>query len=109
MDVKEIDKVTAFSQEKMKKINLFETERVLCDVYCLEPGQAQKPHSHDDSDKIYMVLSGQVRVRVGDEERMMGRNEIVIAPAGSEHGISNPGPDRLVLLVFLAPVHIHRH
>lgn len=109
MDVKDVGKVAEFSQEKMKKINLFETERVLCDVYCLEPGQAQKPHTHDDSDKVYMVLSGQARVRVGGEEQTLGKNEIVIAPAGQEHGVSNPGQERLSLLVFMAPVHIHRH
>ena len=27
-----------FSQEKMKKNNLFETSRLFCDIYCFEPG-----------------------------------------------------------------------
>lgn len=109
MDVKNISKVAEFSHEKMKKINLFQSERVLCDVYCLEAGQAQKIHAHNDSDKIYMVLSGQARVKVGGEEQTLVKDQIVIAPAGQEHGVTNPGPDRLSLLVFMAPVHVHQH
>ena len=109
MDVKDVTRVAEFSAEKMKKINLFQTEQVLCDVYCLEPGQAQKAHTHNDSDKIYMVLSGQARVKVGGEEQMLVKNQIIIAPAGKEHGVTNPGTERLSLLVFMAPVHVHQH
>lgn len=109
MDVKDVSKVAEFSSEKMKKINLFQTDRVLCDVYCLELGQAQKIHAHDDQDKICLVLSGQAMVRVGTDEKTLVKNQIVIAPAGQEHGVSNPGPERLSLLVFMAPVHMHHH
>ncbi len=41
-----------FSPEKMVKVGLFETERFFCDLYCFEPGQAQKPHTHAGSDKV---------------------------------------------------------
>lgn len=109
MDIKDITNAAEFSTEKMKKINLFQTEHVLCDVYALEPGQAQNPHTHHDSDKIYMVISGQANVKIGGEEKILRENQIVIAPAGQEHGISNPGSERLSVLVFMAPVHIHKH
>ena len=109
MEVKDIRKTAEFSNEKMKKTNLFQTELVLCDVYGLEPGQNQNPHTHHDSDKIYMVISGKATVKIGGEEQTLGENQIVIAPSGQEHGISNPGPERLSVLVFMAPVHIHRH
>ncbi len=109
MDIKDISKAADFSPEKMKKINLFQTERVLCDIYALEPGQGQNPHTHNDSDKIYMVISGQAKLKIGGEEQTLGENQIVIAPAGQEHGVSNPGPGRLSVLVFMAPAHIHKH
>ena len=32
-----------FRPEKMSKVNLFETPRMFCDVYGLEPGQSQAP------------------------------------------------------------------
>ncbi len=47
-----------FAAEKMKKNNLFTTDRLFCDVYCFEPGQEQQAHSHAGSDKVYYVLSG---------------------------------------------------
>lgn len=30
--------VRKFEAAKLQKINLFETERFFCDLYCLEPG-----------------------------------------------------------------------
>jgi len=44
-EVKRID-VRRFDAAKMQKLNLFETPRFFCDVYCLLPGQGQKPHAH---------------------------------------------------------------
>ena len=56
MEIKTLSGLAAFQPEKMKKVNLFSTARVMSDLYCLEPGQAQKVHAHDGEDKIYCVL-----------------------------------------------------
>src|SRR5688572_2478304 len=81
IEIKKLD-VRRFDAAKMQKINLFETERFFCDVYCLEPGQAQKPHKHEGADKLYAVLEGEVRARVGEESVAMGAGDVVLAPAG---------------------------
>ena len=47
-----------FQSDKMAKIALATTVRAQLDLYCVAPGQAQKPHSHADQDKIYYVLEG---------------------------------------------------
>jgi mannose-6-phosphate isomerase-like protein (cupin superfamily) len=96
-----------FSQEKMTKSNVFETERLFCDLYCFEPGQAQNPHTHEGSDKVYFVLEGRGRFQIGQEERELGEKQIALAPSGQRHGVSNPGPGRLVLLVLVAPKPSH--
>ncbi len=96
-----------FTKEKMKKNGLFETDRMFCDLYCFEPGQSQPVHSHEGSDKVYFVLQGKGLFQIGDEERQLERDEIALAPSGKRHGVSNPGPDRLVLLVFMAPKPSH--
>jgi mannose-6-phosphate isomerase-like protein (cupin superfamily) len=103
MNFKEIISHIRFSTEKMQKVNLFETDRMFADLYCLESGQEQKSHKHEGADKIYFVLEGTGRFRIGDEERELARNEIALAPSGLEHGVRNESPDRLVLLVFMAP------
>jgi len=101
-------KIAALSQRrfdgaKMQKINLFETERFFLDVYCLEPGQSQKAHAHAGSDKLYAVLEGSVLARVGSEEQELRQGEVVLAPAGSEHGLTNRSALRAAVLVFMAP------
>jgi mannose-6-phosphate isomerase-like protein (cupin superfamily) len=103
MEVRELDRNRRFSAEKMTKINLFETPRFFLDQYCLEPGQAQKLHRHAENDKVYIVLEGQGRFQVGDEERVLGPHQAVLAPAGVQHGVVNPTSERLVLLTFMAP------
>ncbi len=96
-----------FAQEKMKKNNLFETDRMFCDLYCFEPGQSQPVHSHEGSDKVYFVLRGKGLFQIGGEERQLEKDEMALAPSGESHGVSNPGPDQLVLLVFMAPKPAH--
>ena len=92
-----------FDPGKMKKNPLFATERFFCDVYAFEPGQSQAGHRHAESDKVYYVLHGTGRFRVDDAERDLGSGAAIFCPAGSDHSVTNPGPDRLALLVFMAP------
>ncbi len=92
-----------FSHEKMKKNNMFQTPRFFCDVYCFEPGQEQKGHVHGDQDKVYLVLEGQGKFKVGSEEEILGPGQGTMAPAGEEHGVVNHTDARLKVLVFVAP------
>jgi quercetin dioxygenase-like cupin family protein len=92
-----------FSPEKLKKNNLAETPNLFVDLYCLEPGQEQKPHRHTGSDKIYIVLEGRGRFRVGSEESDLENGLGVLAPSGEEHAVRNATNDPLVLLVMMAP------
>lgn len=98
-----VAQAAAFSAEKMKKVNLFDTPRMFCDVYCFEPGQEQAAHSHAGSDKVYYVISGTAQIRVGSEEREARAGTAVLAPSDAPHGVRNPGPERLQVLVFMAP------
>jgi quercetin dioxygenase-like cupin family protein len=104
---KKISDAMQFASEKMKKNGLFETDRLFCDLYCFEPGQAQAAHTHEGSDKIYFVVEGKGLFQVGQEERELRQGEIAMASSGQKHGVRNPGPDRLVLLVFMAPKPSH--
>jgi mannose-6-phosphate isomerase-like protein (cupin superfamily) len=91
-----------FSAQKLTKVSLAESERLLFDLYCLEPGQAQKVHSHDGIDKVYVVLSGLPTVQLGDESRPLGPGLAAYAAAGLPHGVRNDGSERATLLVFQA-------
>jgi quercetin dioxygenase-like cupin family protein len=92
-----------FGSEKMKKNNIFETNRFFCDVYCFEPGQEQKGHIHGEQDKVYLVLEGRGTFRVGAETQVLEAGQGTLAPAGQEHGVKNHTGRRLRVLVFVAP------
>ncbi|HYT25932.1 MAG TPA: cupin domain-containing protein, partial [Actinomycetota bacterium] len=93
----------AFDEHQMAKQRLFETDRTLTDVYCLDPGQEQLLRVHEASDKVVLVMAGRVLVRVDDDTAELGQYEAVLAPAGSKHALKNLGPDPAVLVVFVGP------
>ncbi|MEW6127668.1 MAG: cupin domain-containing protein [Acidobacteriota bacterium] len=92
-----------FSAEKMQKVNLFETDKMFADLYCLEPGQEQKIHAHQGADKIYVVLDGKALFHIGGEAHELGKDNVVFAPADVAHGVRNASSERVSLLVFMAP------
>lgn len=93
----------AFSPEKLAKNNLFETEQMFCDLYCLEPGQAQKVHAHAGATKFYYVLEGECAFTLGEETRPLGPGGMAWSPPGEAHGVANTSTARAVLLVAMAP------
>jgi quercetin dioxygenase-like cupin family protein len=103
MQVKQLADFLGFDAEKLKKHNLFQTDRFFLDVYCLKAGQAQKPHAHAGSDKVYLVLDGRCRFTVDGAAEEYGAGAAVFCPSGSQHGVENPGPADARLLVMMTP------
>jgi quercetin dioxygenase-like cupin family protein len=103
MNARALAAFATFGDDKLKKLNVFQSSRFFLDVYCLNPGQAQKPHTHASSDKVYVVLDGTCRFRVGAEEAEYGPGTAVLAPAGEEHGVENTGGTAARLLVMMSP------
>ena len=93
----------AFAPEKLAKHNLFETPQMFCDVYCLEPGQAQKVHAHAGATKFYFVLEGRARFTCGGASQSLGAGELAWSPPGEPHGVENDSGARTVLLVAMSP------
>lgn len=89
--------------DKFYKATLFRGDALLLGVNCLEPGQTQPAHDHADQDKFYYVIEGVGRFQVGEAFAAAGPGQVVWAPAGVVHGVSNEGESRLTLLVGIAP------
>ncbi|MBI1819627.1 MAG: cupin domain-containing protein [Nitrospirae bacterium] len=107
MPFKNLKEAASFSAEKMKKNKVFETSRLNCDLYCFEPGQEQKVHSHDDQDKIYLVIEGTGTFKVGSEEKILSKDMVILAEGGVDHGVKNNGTGPLTLFVLVAPAGHH--
>lgn len=102
-NIKQIDAHVGEAAEKFYKTTLFRSEAILLGVNCLEPGQIQKPHTHDDQDKFYFVVAGHGRFTLGAETQTAQAGDVVWSPAGLRHGVENDGDGRLTLLVGIAP------
>lgn len=89
--------------DALRKVPLFDSERMLFDLYCLRPGQSQAAHRHDGSDKVYVVLEGEALFEVGDEVELLPEGSAVIARSGQPHGVRNDSTSDVVLLVAMAP------
>ena len=92
-----------FTDAKMNKINLYESPKLFCDIYCLLPGQTQKPHAHEQNDKIYHALTGTCQVQLGEEVSPLAPGQTAIAKAGQIHGLENKTDQPATLLVIMAP------
>ena len=101
MEVIHLDKLVRFSGDKMQKVPLFDSEKYFCDLYCLKPGQDQRVHTHEESDKIYVVMRGAGLFHIDGEERQLESGQAVVARPGEAHGVRNDGQQDLVLLVFM--------
>ena len=88
MEIRAISDAVAFSEEKMKKNALFDSPHLFYDAYCLLPGQSQKVHAHEGSDKVYYVLRGAGRFSVGDRSGISARatplSPAPVTPTASE-------------------------
>jgi quercetin dioxygenase-like cupin family protein len=103
MELVNLESLVRFSDEKMQKAPLFESEKYFCDLYCLKPGQDQRIHTHEGSDKIYVVMRGAGLFHIAGEERVLETGQAVVARPGEAHGVKNDGLQDLVLLVFMTP------
>lgn len=87
----------------MGKATLFASTRLLVGLNAFEPGQAHALHAHTGMDKMYQVLEGAGLFLLEGHELPMSAGDLMVAPEGVPHGIRNPGPGRLLVLVVLAP------
>lgn len=101
--IKQIKEHVGEREDKFFKTTLFQSEAMLLGLNCLEPGQIQKAHAHDDQDKFYFVFEGSGRFILGEEEFEASSGEVIWAPAGMIHGVANQSHARLTLLVGIAP------
>lgn len=101
--VKTIMDHTGARAEKHYKTTLWRSDTLLLGINCLEPGQVQKAHDHQDQDKFYYIIEGTGRFQLGTAQINAATGQVIWAPAGMVHGVTNDSDGRLTLLVGIAP------
>ena len=103
MFIKNVSSLARFSAEKMGKADVARGETLFAGLNCFEPGQEHAAHTHAGQDKLYVVLTGDAEVRIGDESATLSAGDAAFAPSGVVHSIRNIGETRLVVMAVLAP------
>jgi quercetin dioxygenase-like cupin family protein len=88
---------------RVRQTFAIEGESLVVDSW-LEPGGSLPAHYHPRQEERWSVLSGEVRFRVGDEERVIRPQdgEIVVAP-GVVHGVAGSSEREAHLRCYVTP------
>ncbi len=86
-----------------RKADVARGQTLFLGVNILQAGESQALHTHEGQDKAYVVLRGTGDFSVEEQSRRCGPGDTIWAPAGELHGVVNPGPEPLVVLVAMAP------
>ena len=68
----------------------------------VEPGSAQRPHSHAP-EQVYVILRGEGKMMVGGEERLVGEGDLIHIPPDTAHGIENTSDGVLTYVSAATP------
>jgi uncharacterized cupin superfamily protein len=66
----------------------------------LRPGQRGRIHRHEHQEEVYLVLDGTLTLLVEDEERTLGRGELIRVGPDVRRQLVNRGPGTLSLLAL---------
>ena len=80
-DLEEDDITPSYSSARGPNI---EGETIMLGIFSYPAGTRGKPHAHPN-EQIQSVIKGKARVRIGDEERIIGPGDAVLIPANTEH------------------------
>ncbi len=61
-------------------------------------------HVHKVQEQVYHVLDGEGLMEIGDEKRVVRKNDIVFITPGTWHSIENTGLGDLTFIVVTTPV-----
>ena len=103
MIIRNVGSLAQFRPDKMGKSDLAAAEHLFAGLNAFEPGQQHELHTHAGQDKLYFVLEGEGDVTVGDTTARIGPGDLVLARSGEKHALSNPGPQRLIVMVVMGP------
>lgn len=96
-----IDLISQHKQQDERYLEFLRVPALSMGVYILAAGaeDLQQPHSEDE---VYYVVSGQARLRVGEEDQPVEAGSLIFVGAHVEHRFHTITED-LSVLVFFAP------
>lgn len=102
----ELDKLAQFDSEIPQKVLVYQTDKTMAAMWCLEPGQEVFLHCHPNADDVWICIEGESGVYFGGEgqETPIKKGMAILAKCGQTHGMRNTGSDRFVFVGVCGPV-----
>lgn len=66
-------------------------------------GAAQKLHSHEEAEQVYVVVRGTGRMSVAGDTQEVGEGDLVLVPPATDHEIACPDASDLALVSVQSP------
>lgn len=66
----------------------------------IPPGSTIGYHRHGDNEEMYILLEGEGLMTIAGEEVTVGKGDMILNPAGGEHGLVNNSSADIDLLVI---------
>ena len=88
------------------------TSQIALNMRVLEPGQPHIPpggdptwgHSHKTIEELYLVLEGEITMKVGDEVVTLGPRDAILMPPDTPRATRNDGGARAIFAMISAKV-----
>jgi len=99
----DLNALVEYSPERRVRKPLFQSDIIVSELVCYEPGQITKQHIHPYQDEIFYGVQGEGMVTFADREDVpIGPGTMVFVPAGVRHGIE-AADSRLVITFTKGP------
>ncbi len=93
-----------YSTERQVRKKMMQSETIVTELVCYEPGQFTKPHIHPGQDEIFFCVEGVGAITFADQDDVpIVPGSVVFVPAGVRHGVATEADSRLVLMFTKGP------
>lgn len=103
MECFSLENVIEFSDEKRVRKKLIQSDGVIAEIVCYEPGQGTVTHQHPRQDEVFHVVEGQGTITIGEESMPISGGHLIFAPRNVPHSLAAAEDSRLVILFFKGP------
>lgn len=67
------------------------------------PGASEDLRSHEESEQVYVVVSGGGSMSATGDKQSLGQGDLVLIPPATDHSVANDGSETLVLVAIQSP------
>lgn len=101
-----LEELAQFDLNVPQKVMVYQSDKTLGAMWCLEPGQEVFLHQHPNADDVWICLEGESGLYFAGEgqEVEIKKGMAILAKAGQTHGMRNTGKDRFVFIGIAGPV-----